>query len=138
MSNTIYLFGDVEGEVIQSLRDILSNTISNTYIGVKYDEDRTTDQAIFNVQAGSDLDHGVLRIYTISGMIISDTREKSVYLNELIIGAMRLLPRKMTILKSINIANAGTKVESGDGQKYMRGFNATLIVKANKKQEFIF
>lgn len=141
MNKTVYLFADVEGLAVQSLRAILSEHLpEKTYVGTNYDEKNTDreNHVILNIQSASERAQGALRLYTCSGVIVSPTRGGAVQLNELVIGGMRALPRKMTILKHIEVSNGGTQIESGDGQKYMRGFNVTFLIKANQKTEFNF
>lgn len=139
MIKTVYSFSDVLGEFVQNLRSIIGELVPHgTYIGSKLDETKGRENhVILNMQSGSEFYGGSLRQYNLTGMIVSNSRVSSVELNELVIAGIKALCSKWTILKNIEISNSGTSIDSSDGQVYMRGFNCTLLIKANKKNEFI-
>lgn len=139
MVTTIYSFADVLGECVQGLKGIIGNIVpANTYIGSKYEQKSGREHhVILNIQAGSEFSGGALRQYTVSGMVISNSRISALELNELVIAGIKVLPRKWTILKDIEVSNSGQAIESNDGQEYMRGFNLIFLVKASQKNEFI-
>lgn len=139
MLKTIYSYSDVLGECVQGLKVIIGSLLpENTYIGSKYEQKVGRDHhVILNIQAGSEFYGGSMREYTVSGMIVSNSRISSLEINELVIAGIKVLPVKWTILKNIEISSSGQQIESNDGQEYMRGFNCIFLIKANQKNEFI-
>lgn len=135
----VYSYADVLGECVQALKGIIGSLLpEGTYIGSKYEQKNDRKHhVILNIQAGSEFSGGAIRDYTVSGMIVSNSRLSALELNELVIAGIKVLPARWTILKNIDISNSGQPIESNDGQEYMRGFNMVFKIKASKKNEFV-
>lgn len=135
----VYSYGDILGECVHGLRGIIGSLLPDgTYIGSKYEQKSGRNHhVVLNIQAGSEYSGGAIRDYTVTGMVVSNSRISALEINELVIAGIKALPTRWTILKNIEVSNSGQNIESNDGQEYMRGFNMVFRIKASEKNEFI-